>query len=126
MIFEDDIERLSGLKPKQKFYKIEELARRRLEESRQCANINEPLPYNEYDYATAVAAAADAYGIEKLAEFKLPWLVRVSGASNPYFKVLRKFVLRSVLRKRKKPEQLASLLPKKRSGLSPQKRKLNL
>ena len=72
MIFEEDIDKLSGLAPEQKFLQIEWLVRRRLEESKGNRNFNEPLLYNEYDYATAVFAAAGAYGIEELAKFELP------------------------------------------------------
>ena len=72
MIFEHDIEKFSGLTSEQKFYKIESLARRRLEELRKNTYSNEPVLYNEYDYATAVIAAADAFGIDELAKSDLP------------------------------------------------------
>ena len=73
MIYEDDLHNLSGLSPEQRFYKIELLARKRLEEARLNTNINEPLLYNDYDYAVVVSGAADACGIDELMTFELPW-----------------------------------------------------
>lgn len=73
MIFERDLEKLDGLETEQKFSVIERIARQRLEESIYQAGPNQPPEYDEYDYAVAVLAAAEEYGIEELAVFKLPW-----------------------------------------------------
>jgi hypothetical protein len=73
MIFDEDLEKLEGLEPKQKFAKIERIARSRLEEAVYHSTPNEPDQYGEYDYAIAVLAAAKEFGIDELTEFKLPW-----------------------------------------------------
>lgn len=80
MIELEDIDGLTGLSPEQKFYTIERLARRPLAEAKSVAESAsgysnqyvEPA-YTEHDCAVDVSAAAKEFGIEELADFKLPW-----------------------------------------------------
>lgn len=79
MIELEDIDTLAGLSPEQKFCAVEQLARRRLVESQSEAERAsdearqhiEPQ-YTEHDYASAVSAAAQEFGIVELADFDLP------------------------------------------------------
>lgn len=72
MISEEDVESISGNTPEQAFYRVEALARKRLEDAYRRAGRDEEPFYNEFDYASTVLAAAKAYGIEGLSTFELP------------------------------------------------------
>lgn len=78
MIELEDIDSLAGLSPEQKFCAVEQLARRRLVESQSEAERAsdearqhiEPQ-YTEHDYASAVSAAAQEFGIVEHGGFRL-------------------------------------------------------
>jgi hypothetical protein len=71
MISEEDVEKVAGNTPEQTFYRVEALARKRLEDAYRSAK-DEPPFYSEFDYANTVLAAAKAFGIPELAGFELP------------------------------------------------------
>ncbi len=72
MISEEDAATHVGLKPEQRFYLTERLARDRLANARQEAGRNGSPEYDEFDYVIEVMAAAEAFGIPELHGWRLP------------------------------------------------------
>ena len=79
---EEDVERIAGTTPEQSFYRVEAFARKKLEDAYRRAERDEPPFYNEFDYANTVLAAAQAYGIQELADFELPPTPYINNAEN--------------------------------------------
>jgi hypothetical protein len=73
MINEEDVAKHYGLPLEQRFYLTERLARQRLADARTAvAGSNDWPTFDEFDYMIEVLAAAEAFGIEELGDWRLP------------------------------------------------------